>query len=705
MYRVTWALVALPLLIAAFTVGPTRSRSRSRTCRRPSTPRAPHGSPATSPSGSRAACPGTAQAEEATAWVRDRLAEYHLDGRGAAVRGRAPGPRARAELVNLVARPLDVGPQRSPADDRRHGGPRQPRHGAGLDRNASGTAALIELARELSTLTVAHTIVFVSTDGGAWGNLGAAHLAEDAAFRDATSLAVVNLDTVAGPGTPRLELAGEDGRSPRQRTRRDGGCQLLRRERAAAPRTRTPSSSSSISASRSTSTTRRRSWERASPPHADRPAQAGPCQPGRTARAFAPERLGQIGRAAQALVLSVDGAAEVAQRHRVLRLPRRPRAARVRDPALPARRPPARARDDDRPLGPAPPARARARSRPAQLPEPARRLALGWRASRGSSRSSDCSRTGTAPAPARPRRRAATGRSPPSRGWSPSPASAGWSRAPASFPALKVERSDELAGHLAAMLVLCGVAVAVAVMNTYALLFVLPSLHAWLWAPHVRDSAPSAAGVVFCAGLAGPGGAARRDRRFASGSGSTLPGTSRRSSRPATRHRRSSCCCLPGALPQVRSERSSSAATLPIRPRVTARSGAWSGRPSGRRCCSPAGSAPAGVSADAAARRAGAPGRARAAAPPLAGLLSRSGGTGRLAGGDLAARRAGCARAHRPEPRRRSCASPGPATGRRRIASPSPALAARAHELVAARVAPHRATPRTPALEHRQRIG
>ena len=58
--------------------------------------------------------------------------------------------------------------------------------GQGANDNASGTAALVELARAYApatgTTTVAtqpsHTLVFVSTDGGAFGALGAARFAE-----------------------------------------------------------------------------------------------------------------------------------------------------------------------------------------------------------------------------------------------------------------------------------------------------------------------------------------------------------------------------------------------------------------------------------------------------------------------------------------------------------------------------------------------
>jgi hypothetical protein len=71
-------------------------------------------------------------------------------------------------------------------------------------------------------------------------------------------------------------------------------------------------------------------------------------------------------------------------------------------------------------------------------------------------------------------------------------------------PRAPVERSDELAGHLAAMILLCGIAVLLAVTNPYALLFLLPSLHLWLWVPHVRDSSLWLRFTVYAVGFAGP---------------------------------------------------------------------------------------------------------------------------------------------------------------------------------------------------------
>ena len=80
---------------------------------------------------------------------------------------------------------------------------------------------LIELARAFarapsgppSELTPKHTIVFASTDGGAFGGLGAARLAASPTYRDRI-VAVLNLDAVAGDTPARLELAGDEPRSP-----------------------------------------------------------------------------------------------------------------------------------------------------------------------------------------------------------------------------------------------------------------------------------------------------------------------------------------------------------------------------------------------------------------------------------------------------------------------------------------------------------
>ena len=77
--------------------------------------------------------------------------------------------------------------------------------GPGANDNASGTAALVELARGYAQADTpagervrpAHTLVFLSTDGGAFGALGAVRFAKQLPFH---VVAVVNLRAIAGPG-------------------------------------------------------------------------------------------------------------------------------------------------------------------------------------------------------------------------------------------------------------------------------------------------------------------------------------------------------------------------------------------------------------------------------------------------------------------------------------------------------------------------
>ena len=55
------------------------------------------------------------------------------------------------------------------------------------------------------------------------------------------------------------------------------------------------------------------------------------------------------------------------------------------------------------------------------------------------------------------------------------------------LPRRELGVEEELAGHVAALLALGGVGLLVVATNPFALLFVLPSLHAWLWLPQVRE--------------------------------------------------------------------------------------------------------------------------------------------------------------------------------------------------------------------------
>jgi hypothetical protein len=88
--------------------------------------------------------------------------------------------------------------------------------GPGANDNATGTAALVELARNYAQssgrlVRSAHTIVFLSTDGGSFGGLGATRFIEHAPF---PIVATINLDAIGGSGTPRVVITGDTPRSP-----------------------------------------------------------------------------------------------------------------------------------------------------------------------------------------------------------------------------------------------------------------------------------------------------------------------------------------------------------------------------------------------------------------------------------------------------------------------------------------------------------
>ena len=160
--------------------------------------------------------PGSAGAAGARQWTEAKLRPYGFVTAADRFSAEIPG-LGRRSLVNIIA----VAPGRTRqaivvAAHRDDGG-----GGAGANDNASGTAVLIELARSYgSGLTgparaeaPAHTIVFLSTDGGTSGSLGAARFAADPRWRHRV-IAVINLDTIAGRQGVRIELSGDRARSP-----------------------------------------------------------------------------------------------------------------------------------------------------------------------------------------------------------------------------------------------------------------------------------------------------------------------------------------------------------------------------------------------------------------------------------------------------------------------------------------------------------
>jgi hypothetical protein len=72
------------------------------------------------------------------------------------------------------------------------------------------------------------------------------------------------------------------------------------------------------------------------------------------------------------------------------------------------------------------------------------------------------------------------------------------------LPRREVTEEERLGGHTAALLMLALVTLLVAATNPYALLFVLPSAHAWLWLPNLRERPWWLRLLVLTAGFAGP---------------------------------------------------------------------------------------------------------------------------------------------------------------------------------------------------------
>jgi hypothetical protein len=214
LYRGTWLLVGLPLMLLAFSV------IRPAALQLPNLPPAFDKQTAASLATDLASnypdrLPGTPGARGAASWFRRSLEPYGFAVRAerftATIRGR------RTPLVNLVAQKTGSGvspPEIVVMAHRDDSGDNN-----GLNDNASGTAALVELARSYAPTAAAqrvslpYSLVFVSTDGADEGARGAAHYAAEVQGRQ-NILAVVNLDSIGGRGSPRLVFGGNTARSP-----------------------------------------------------------------------------------------------------------------------------------------------------------------------------------------------------------------------------------------------------------------------------------------------------------------------------------------------------------------------------------------------------------------------------------------------------------------------------------------------------------
>ena len=208
-------MVGVPLLVAAFTVSrptplPQSTAALEPTFDQAAAYRLAQELAALHPDRS----PGSPHSAPAARWVAGKLTALGLRTRVDRFPASIPG-RGRVDLRNVSA----VVPGRS-RDTILVVAHRDSTPGhSGTNDNASGTAALLELARAYSGGRTAggdgpsHTLAFVSTDAGAYGLLGARRLARESPQAEHV-VAVVALDAIGSSNVPRLEIAGRGPRSP-----------------------------------------------------------------------------------------------------------------------------------------------------------------------------------------------------------------------------------------------------------------------------------------------------------------------------------------------------------------------------------------------------------------------------------------------------------------------------------------------------------
>ena len=211
--RMSLLVAAVPLAIAAFTI------SRPGPLPAPTLPPSFDGAAGmalatelarTYPS----RVPGSAGDEGAARWFAETLRPYGLETTSDVWRERIPG-LGDVQLRNVAV--VVPGSAKGAIVFVAH----RDTSGAGMGANddATGTGALIQLARAYATSGAGrlrpkplHTLVFLSSDGGAWGGLGAQRFVSASRFRR-DLIAAVALDGIGG-GEPRIELGGDRGRSP-----------------------------------------------------------------------------------------------------------------------------------------------------------------------------------------------------------------------------------------------------------------------------------------------------------------------------------------------------------------------------------------------------------------------------------------------------------------------------------------------------------
>ena len=503
--RGTWLLVALPLLLTAFSVArpqplpaptlpPTFDAAIAEQLARELVREYPDRSPG-SPGGLGAA-----------SWVSDQFELYGFKPRVERFKAQIPG-RGEVELQNLVTvvrgasqRTIVITAHRDNTGE-----------GGGINHNASGTGALIELARAFASVGGAarvqaqptHTLVFVSTDGGDFGALGAAHFAESSPYRE-NALAVISLDGLAGAGRPRLLIAGDTARSPSASLVRTAAVRVL--EQTGQEPARDPALRQLLDLGFPFTLGEQGPFVARGIPAVTLTTLSGdvPENPEQTAfdDTFNAQRLAELGRAAQNLIGSLDAGLELAQgtTSYIYFGTRIVRGWAIELVLLTALLPFligtidlfAHCRRRRIPLAPA------ARSLRGRLYFWGYAAALVFAASllgvfpQGEAR----------PLPPDPSL------------YEPSPAVlgilgvlllVGWLVSRERLIPRRPTRPEEtLAGHTVALLGLGLIALLVVATNPFSLVYLLPSLYAWLWLPQAQASGPLARAGLLVLGFAGP---------------------------------------------------------------------------------------------------------------------------------------------------------------------------------------------------------